>query len=143
MQQYEQTPEKQPGLLEEAARCFRQAIERNPADYKDQERLATVYGRLGQWQKAYDAYMRAAELYPGRERLWFELAQTAERLNRLDAALAHYTTTVEIEDSYRQQFRAMYPKRDKVVSRLGEKEYQHAKKRIGELAGRHNEGSGP
>ena len=134
LQQYEQPRERRPALLEEAARCFSQAIERNPADYKNYERLATVYGRLGQPQKAYDWYLRAAALYPGRERLWFELAQTAEKLGRAGLALCHYAKAVEIENSYREQFQQMYPGREKIVSRLGDNEYQHAQKRIAELS---------
>jgi len=134
LQQYEQTRDKRPALLEEAARCFSKAIERNPANYKNYENLATVYARLGQPQKAYDWYLRAAGLYPGRERLWFELAQTAEQLGRAGLALCHYTKAVEIEKSYQEQFRQMYPDREKIVSRLGEKEYQYAQKRIEELS---------
>jgi len=134
LQQYEQTREKRPALLEEAARCFSKAIERNPANYKNYENLAMIYARLGQAQKAYDWYLRAAGLYPGRERLWFELAQTAEQLGRAGLALCHYTKAVEIEKSYQEQFRQMYPDREKIVSRLGDKEYQHARKRIEELS---------
>jgi tetratricopeptide (TPR) repeat protein len=134
LQQWEQTREKRPAWLEEAAQCFSQAVERNPANYKNYENLATVYGRLGQPQKAYDWYLRAAGLYPGRERLWFELAQTAEKLGRGGLALCHYTRAIEIENSYRQQFRQMYPDREKTVSRLGDKEYQYARKRIEELS---------
>ncbi len=134
LQQYEQIRDKHPALLEEAARCFSQAIERNPANYKNYENLATAYARLGQPQKAYDWYLRAAGLYPGRERLWFELAQTAEQLGKPGLALCHYVKAVEIEDGYREQFRQMYPDREKIVSRLGDKEYQHARKRIEELS---------
>ena len=134
LQQHEQTRDKRPALLEEAARCFSQAIERNPANYKGYENLGMVYGRLGQPQKAYDWYLRAAGLYPGREGLWFELAQTAEKLGRDGIALCHYLKAVEIEKSYEEQFRQMYPNREKVVSRLGDKEYRYALKRIEELS---------
>jgi O-antigen ligase len=134
LQQYEQTRGKQSALLEEAARCFGEAAQRNPADYKNYEKLAAVYGRLGQARKAYDAYLRAAAFYPGCERIWFELAQTAEQIGKPGLALCHYTKAVEIEDSYRRQFRQMYPDREKVVSRLGDNEYQHAKRRIEELS---------
>ncbi len=134
LQQYEQTREKRPVLLEEAARSFNKAIERNPANYKHYENLAMVYTLLGQPQKAYDWYLRAAGLYPGRERLWFELAQTAEKLGQAGLALCHYAKAVEIENSYREQFRQMYPDREKIASRLGDKEYQLAQKRIEELS---------
>jgi len=134
LQQYEQAQQKQSALLEEAGRCFGEAIRRNPAEYKNYEKLAAVYSRLRQHQKAYEWYLKAAALYPGCERIWLELAQTAEQLGKAGLALCHYTKAVEIEESYRQQFRQMYPDREKVVSRLGDKEYEHAKRRIEELS---------
>ncbi len=120
-------------LLEEAARCFREAIARSPADYKNYENLATVYTRMERYQDAYEWYLRAADLYAGCDRLWLELGQSAERLGRNDAALAHYGRAVEIEDSYREQFHRMYPERTKIVSRLGEKEYRLAREQIDRL----------
>ncbi|MCU0914937.1 MAG: O-antigen ligase family protein [Planctomycetes bacterium] len=134
LQQHEQTQDKQPALLKEAVRCFTEAMERGPADYKNYEKLALACERLGQPQQAYEWYMQATDHYPGCERLWFELGRLAERLNRPDLALAHYTKTIEIEDSYRRQFRQMYPDRKKVVSRLGEEQYQHAQRRTAELS---------
>lgn len=133
LQQYDQIPRKSLTLLEEAALCFREAIARSPADYKNYEKLAMVYDRLGRRQDAYDWYVKAAELYPGREQIWFELGQLAERLGKPDAALGHYARAVEIEDAYREQFRRMYPEREQVVSRLGEKEYRLAQERIATL----------
>lgn len=134
LQQSEQTPAPSTALLESAALCFEQAIRRNPADYKNYEKLATTYSRLGQPRKAYEWYLKAAGLYPGRERIWFELARTAEQLGKTGLALCHYVKTVEIEDSFRQQFQQMYPDREKVVSRLGDQDYEHAQKRIKELS---------
>jgi O-antigen ligase/tetratricopeptide (TPR) repeat protein len=133
--QYEQTAGKQPALLREAARCFGRAIEVNPADYQNYERLALVYDRLGEDQAAYDWYGKAARLYPGCDRLWFELARTADRLGKTREALDHYRRAVEIEDAYRRQFRQMYPDREKIISRLGEPKYQRARQRIQELSG--------
>jgi len=134
LQQYEHALNKPAALLEGAVDAFQKAVEASPADYKNYEKAATAYGLLGQHEKAYEWYEKAADLYPGCGRLWLELGRTAERLGRTDAALGHYTTAVQIEESYRRQFREMYPEREAVVSRLGEKEYQLAKRRIGELS---------
>ncbi len=89
---------------------------------------------MGEKHKTYDWYLKAVQLYPGSDRLWFGLAQAAERLGLRDAALSHYQKAVEIEDSYRRQFRQMYPQREKIVSRLGEQDYRLARKRIEELS---------
>jgi O-antigen ligase len=134
LHQYEQTSGKQTALLEQAARCFQKAVEANPADYKNYEKLANVCDELEQKQKAYEWYLKAAQLYPGCDRLWFALGQTAEKLGKTGEALNHYTKAVAIEDGYRRQFRQMYPTREKVISRLGEKDYLLARKRMEELS---------
>ena len=121
-------------LCGSAARYLRQAIKANPADYKSYEKLALVYGYWQRWQDAHDWYLKAAELYPGSERLWFKLGQVDEQLGKPDAALTYYTKAVQIEESYQQQFRRMYPTREKVISRLGETELATARKRIEELS---------
>jgi len=77
--------------------------------------------------------LKAARLYPGCERLWFELGQLAERMGQATAGLSHYKRAVEIEERYRDQFRTMYPQRESVISRLGEKEYRLAQERIASL----------
>jgi len=133
LQQSAQVSGRAPAILEQAARFFREALERNPADYKNYEKLAMVYSQEGKQQEAYDWYLKAAGLYPGCERLWFELGQLAERLKQPQVALGHYKKAVEIEEQYREQFRTMYPDRTSVVSRLGEKEYRLARERIAAL----------
>ncbi|NLH42780.1 MAG: tetratricopeptide repeat protein [Planctomycetes bacterium] len=133
MQQSERAHDGSAALLEQAARCFNEAVERSPADYKNYEKLGMVYSRAGKYQEAYDWYLKAARLYPGCERLWFELGQLAERIGQATAGLSHYKRAVEIEDRYRDQFRTMYPQRETVISRLGEKEYRLAQERITSL----------
>jgi hypothetical protein len=134
LQQYEQ-PSKQPALLRGAAECFRKATQVNPEDYKNYEKTGFVFSLMGQDQQAYDWYAKAAGLYPGNERIQLRLAQTADRMGKRDAAVIHYRRAVEIEDAFRNQFKQMYPKWGKPVSRLGESEYQLALKRIQELSG--------
>jgi len=134
VQEYEQAGQRRPDLLEKAIRCFRKAIDTNPADYKSYEKLAQAYSAMRQWPQAYEWYAKAASLYPGCERLWFRLAQAAEQFGRTDDALAGYTKAVGIEESYQQQFRRMYPNREKVISRLGDEDLAVARKRIAELS---------
>ncbi len=134
VQQYEQGGQKRPDLLEKAARCFRKAIDTNPADYKSYEKLAQMYGVMNQWEQACEWYGKAANLYPGCERLWFRLAQAAEQLGRTGAALTAYARAVDIEENYQQQFRQMYPDREEVISRLGDEDLAIARKRMEELS---------
>ena len=79
-----------------------------------------------------DMGIEAAKRYPGLGRLWLELGTIAERLGNSKTALVHYKEAVSIEDSYRVQFRQMYPGRE-MFSRLGEQKYQFAKARIIQL----------
>lgn len=134
LQEYEQAGQKRPELIERAIRCLRDAIAADPADYKNYEKLAMAYAQGQRWQDAHGWLLKAAELYPGCDRLWFKLGQTADQLGKPDAALTYYTKTVQIEESYQRQFRRMYPDREKVISRLGDKDLGAARKRIEELS---------
>ncbi|MFQ6035741.1 MAG: O-antigen ligase family protein [Sedimentisphaerales bacterium] len=116
-------------LLRKAEKCFLQAIQRNQADFKNYEKLSTVYELLGQTKEAYDWCLKATQLYPGSGRLRFKLAQIAEQLGKSETAMEQYKKAVEIEDKYRHQFKIIYPQRQEIVSRLGEEKYQFAKKR--------------
>ena len=132
LQYYENTGNKQPDLLKKAERCFLEAITRDPANYKNYEKLCTVYDLLGQDQNAYDFGSYAAERYPGSATTQFELAQIAEKLHKTDIAIEHYKNTVDIEDSFRRQFQIMYPNRE-IVSRLEQEKYNSAKEKLERL----------
>jgi len=117
------------------------AIERNSAAFKNYERLTEVYTLLADiskeqektdWlNKAFDNTSFTVEhLYPGCARLRIELAKISDLLGKTDIAISQYEKAIEIEDEYRAQFREMYPKREEIVSRLGDKKYQFAKQRL-------------
>jgi O-antigen ligase len=126
-------------LLAKAEDCLLEAISRNSADYRHFERLAEVYTLLAatsaaeeksnHLNKAFDNACRAVELYPGGGRLRVELAKIAEQLGKADLAVEQYKKAIEIEDSFREQFRLMYPGQE-IISRLGEEKYKNAKQRI-------------
>ncbi len=142
LQHYNQIPGKQAVMLTQAAHYFNAATQRDKADFKNYEKLMTVYQSLAmfstsdhtrQWlQKAYDSGLEAARRYPGKGMLQFELGKIAERLGNKKTALTHYEKAVQIEDSYRAQFRRMYPGRE-MFSRLGQSRYASARERIAHL----------
>jgi hypothetical protein len=141
--QYYRYSRDQQSMLTQAAQYFDAAVQRDKADFKNYEKLMIVYELLAEvspaneadeWnQKAYDSGIETARRYPGKGRLQFELGKIAERLDDNDAALAHYKKAVQIEDSYRVQFRRMYPGRE-MFSRLGQNNYTWAKERIARLS---------
>lgn len=133
-------------LLLNAQECFRAAIQRNRQNFKSFEQLAEVYAQLaeittqqektGYLNEALHTFKLAVERYPGCDRLRFKLAKVAEQLGKTDIAIEQYKEAVRIEDSYRAQFRIMYPERKEIISRLGQDNYQFALKRIEELTKR-------
>jgi len=143
---YGLTPNKDRSLLLKAEKCFKAAVERNHAAFKNFERLTEVYSSLADisteqektdWlNKALESALAALERYPGCGRLHFNLAQVAEKLGKTDIAIRQYEQAVEIEDEYRAQFRQMYPEREKIVSRLGQEKYDFAIRRAKELSTR-------
>ncbi|MHC5061053.1 MAG: O-antigen ligase family protein [Planctomycetota bacterium] len=145
-QYYNQVRDKR-SMLSHAAKFFEEAIQRDKADFKNFEKLMTTYellatvspaNEVGKWtQKAYDSGTKAALRYPGKGRLQFELGEIAERTGDKKAALVHYEKAVQIEDSYRTQFRRMYPGRE-MFSRLGQNNYACAKEQITQLKNQGN-----
>jgi hypothetical protein len=141
---YKVTHSKNRDLLQSAQKCFLQAIERNKASFKNYERLAEVYALLAEnaptqrkatlLNKALHTFQKAVQRYPGCGRLRFKLAEVAEKLGKKEFAVEQYAKAVEIEDSYRDQFRTMFPERDQTVSRLGQEMYKRAKQRMEALS---------
>jgi hypothetical protein len=131
-------------LLLAAEKKSRVAIHRNSAAFKNYERLTEIYILLADiskqqektdWlNKAFDNTLFTVEhLYPGSALLRIELAKISELSGKTDIAISQYEKAIEIEDEYRAQFREMYPKREEIVSRLGDKKYLFAKQRIKHL----------
>ncbi|KKK59865.1 hypothetical protein LCGC14_3030080, partial [marine sediment metagenome] len=141
LQRFYTADSKRADLLLDSEKSLLAAIERNGADFKNFERLTKVYNLLAEipmpqradyLKKASDSAWRAVERYPGCARLRIELARIAEKLGKTDHAIEQYKKAIDIEDSYRRQFRIMYPGRE-IFSRLGKEKYQTAKQRIKSL----------
>jgi len=141
-----ETEQEQTQVLSQAIEYIKAAIQRDRENYKNYEKLGRTYNLLagklpakqrGVWfQEDFESMSEAVKRFPGCGRLRFELAKIAEQLDRKKIAVYHYKKAVEIEDSYRIQFRQMYGSR-KLFSRLGEGKYQFAKKRVVELQANH------
>ncbi|MHC4842243.1 MAG: O-antigen ligase family protein [Planctomycetota bacterium] len=141
LEHYRRTENVQPELLQNAVNMFLAAIERNPANYKNHERLTETYLILAEsdrrqrpkyLKKALEAADRTVELYPGSARIHLLKASIAEQLGNNELALEHYTQAVEIEDAFREQFAIMYPDRE-MISRLGNEKYNMAKQKAEKL----------
>ena len=113
------------------------SIVANP-DNKVRDWPSKLKGMQHKTDKAYKAASQAVERYPGCGRLHFKLAKIADQMNKTGIAIEHYAKTVEIEDEYRAQFKQLYPERQDVVSRIGNKDYKYAKERVAKLAGKVN-----
>ena len=142
LQRFYGSGSKQTDLLLHSEKCLLKAIERNRTDFKNFERLSEVYTLLAETStrqektdylnKAFDNALLAIERYPGCARLRIERGKIAEQLGKTSLAIEQYKKAIEIEDSFRGQFRLMYPGRE-IISRLGEEEYKNAKQRIKQL----------
>jgi O-antigen ligase len=134
---------KNPNSLHAAEDALLEAINRDNAYFKDFERLTEVYTLLAEISSGQEKTRRLNEAlrtakqairrHPGCARLHFERAKIAEQLDKTNTAIEHYRKAVYIENSYRDQFREMYPD-EEIVSRLGEGKYQFARQRIKQLS---------
>lgn len=139
---FELTQRRNRDLLAGAEAGLLEAISRDSADFKNFEKLTSVYDNFAKltpqekddWlEKAYNSAKEAVKRYPGSGRLRIELAKIAEQLGKTDIAINQYNEAINIEDKYRCQFQEMYPGRE-IFSRLGEEKYQSAKQRIEQLS---------
>jgi tetratricopeptide (TPR) repeat protein len=141
LQSYKNNPEENQEILFQAEKAFQTAIPRNPADFKNYDKLSDVYQslaeaypqqRLSWFEKAFESLSRAVNLYPSSAELHLTLATIAQQLNKIDCAIENYSQAIAIEDAYREQFKIMYPGKE-IFSRLGEIKYNFAKERLEEL----------
>ena len=145
IQQYVMAQTKDPQLLNKAAGYFLKATQLDPENFNNFEKLSDTYALISKnfpdrrkaeaLRSAYEYGSEALKRYPGSDRINLKLAKIAEEQKLADAALTHYKKALEIEDSYREQFRIMYPEKE-IFSRLGPANYKLAKERIKELEGR-------
>jgi len=136
---YRSNPHSGIELLTQAESCYMTAIKRDHDRYSYFKKLSDIYLLLSQAQpepqktewlkKALDAAAKTVELYPGLARLHLSLAQIEEQLGKMNLALEHYEKAVEIEDSFRAQFKQMYPDCTP-FSRLGQNNYETALQKI-------------
>ncbi len=119
--------------LHQAKACFLEAIKRNPAGYKNYEKLSNVHKLLGEMEEARDACKTAVDLYPQSGKLHYELATLYEQLGNVPSAMQHYQETIAIENAFREQFKAMYPDYASPISRLGSERFASAEERLEQL----------
>jgi len=123
LHEYEQSRDKKTALLDKASTCLKKAIQRNPASYRNYERLSDVCVLVDP-NTAVQAATQAVEHYPGCGRLRVKLAVIYDQLGQTDPARKAYQAALDIEDQFQQQFKIMYPE-EPLIHRLG-KEYLDA-----------------
>ncbi len=130
-------------MIEQALEYARMAQQRNPAGFKAYRMESDLYLLLADQnkdaaqadalQRAYAALLKAAERYPGSDKIQYGLGMIAEELGYWEKAWAHFHAAVDIEKAYQAQFKIMYPGREPVVSRLGNTAYTIAQAKLEEL----------
>ncbi|HAL44525.1 MAG TPA: hypothetical protein DCP47_01160 [Phycisphaerales bacterium] len=140
---YKANPPQYKNKLEDANQSFLIAIARDPADFKNFEKLSEVYESMAEaypdkcnmwFEKALEALEKALVRYPTDSEMHLKAGTLAQQLNKTDEAIEHYMQAIAIEDAYREEFKIMYPDRE-MFSRLGEINYNFAKQRLQQLKG--------
>lgn len=138
---YQSNPLENKDNLALAEKSFKTAISRDPADFKNYEKLSDTYQSLAEanpaevyiwFAKALDAINQAINRYPSGGELYLKAAILAQRLNKNDEAIEDYTQVIAIENAYREEFKIMYPGME-LFSRIGEINYKFAKDKLIEL----------
>ncbi len=129
LNEYKQSPDKEPGLLVKAKACFEKAIHRNPDAYKNYEKLTDVCTLMDP-NTAVKPAKQAVRRYPGNARLQVKLAMLHDQLGQPDLALEAYQAALDIEDSFQEQFKLMYPE-EPLIHRLAPEYLNKATDRVG------------
>jgi tetratricopeptide (TPR) repeat protein len=87
------------GERDKARRAYSAVVELLPKDAGSQRALASVLKQAGDLQGAYDRLLAAAELAPADRRLAFELADVANRLDRVEEARTRFEAIVGEADT--------------------------------------------
>ncbi|MEJ2730665.1 MAG: tetratricopeptide repeat protein [Deltaproteobacteria bacterium] len=85
------------GLLDEAIREFKRAIELGPNMAKNHYNLGRAYEEKGLFEKAADAYKKAVELNPAYTDAYFNLANLYMRLQSRQGAIRAYRKVIELD----------------------------------------------
>jgi tetratricopeptide (TPR) repeat protein len=85
------------GLLDEAIREFKRAIELAPNMAKNHYNLGLAYEEKGLFKKAVDAYKKAVELNPAYTNAYFNLANLSMRMQSRQAAIRAYRKVIELD----------------------------------------------
>jgi hypothetical protein len=141
---YKANPAEYKNKLDDAEQSFLTAIDRDPEDFKNFEKLSEVYESMAEahpdkcnmwFEKALEALKDALERYPTDSEMHLKAGTLAQQLNKTDEAIEHYMQAIGIEDAYREEFKIMYPGKE-LFSRLGEINYNFAKQRLEQLKGK-------
>lgn len=75
------------GMYDKALAAFKRIIEIAPDFYDAWNNMGGIYGGQGDYQRAYDCYLKAHELSPDRPAPLFGLALTSRDLNKAEECL--------------------------------------------------------
>ncbi len=137
-QQYESATQKDDALLHQTIAFLDEAAGRDKANYRYAKMRSEAQTLLSQQnpndaevflEAAYRSGLAAQRLYPGNDRIAYDLGKLAEQLHQPQQAVEHYRRAVDIEDAHRKQFGRMYPNYP-LWSRLGQSRYAYAKQYI-------------
>ncbi|MHC5082862.1 MAG: O-antigen ligase family protein [Planctomycetota bacterium] len=130
-------------LLHRAAEYVQIAQHRNPAGFKPWRLQSEINLLLSEQagenqnmiylEAAYENLKQASGRYPGSGKTYYAMGALAEEIGLFSEAMQHYQAAVWIEDLYREQFKIMYPEQERVISRLGNINYETAKEKIQRL----------
>jgi tetratricopeptide (TPR) repeat protein len=86
------------GNTDEAAALFRQALEREPGNIDALRAIATIHGRSGRAEDAFDAASAVADAQPEDPLAVLELAELALDVGRLDEAASAFQRLRSVDD---------------------------------------------
>lgn len=100
-------PEMQAALRDEARKAYQQALRIDPNNLEAQRCLARLYAKMGDFERAQDAYNKVIAKHPKDAGLWFDLGLCHNRRKDFAASVRCFSKAVELDPENREYLKKL------------------------------------
>ncbi len=100
-------PEMQAGLRDDARKAYQAALKLDPNNLEAQRCLGRLYAKMGDYERAQDAYKKVMAKHPQDAGLWFDLGMCHNRRKDFSESVRCFTKALELEPENREYQRQL------------------------------------
>jgi tetratricopeptide (TPR) repeat protein len=100
-------PEVQAHLRDDARQAYQAALKQDPNNLEAYRRLARLYTKVGDYERAFDIYKKAMAKHPKDAELWYDLGLCHHRRKELHESVRCFSKALEIEPENRDYMKKL------------------------------------